>query len=194
MRIYELLKEASEEQVRAKMLPANKKLQPVPKFPAVPTKYGNLGNGYTAKINPKTGGAELSGSNGKFVWDKAGKPVQYITPNYNGYYEVHNMATRNAVAHYVNGGLSLEQEYDKNGKAVGLTGGSYQQGDDTMSMDRKGNKTFTRRSGSDEIVAKQSSLKDRWGNPVKSGDGDVVGTTADIRKYRYTDKRTKTEI
>ena len=131
MRIHELLREESEEQIKAEVLPAKKQLQPVPQFPAMPQQDGDLGQGMSAGTVQKTGERYLKGAQGTFIWDKAGKPSKYITPTVNGYHERHDLVKGTVEAHYVNGPLKLSQTYDKSGNAIGQDV-SYKMGDVSM--------------------------------------------------------------
>jgi len=184
MKIFELLNEEQAGPVKPYKIP------PVPKLPA---QDGDLGNGVIVLTTAKGSRVHKSAA-GSFVFDKTGTPIFYVTPSYNGVHQTHNLKTGNFVQKSERGGMTVDQEYDKTGKPIGRAGMIYKMVDLTLSQDRKGNKTIKQRQGDQETVTKISSLKDRWGNPVTSGSGDVVGTTPDTRKYRYTDKHTKTEI
>ena len=183
MKISELLREVAE--------PA--KPYPVPSAPKLPAEDGDLGNGVKV-VTTKQGTRAHSSDKGTFVYDKSGTPIFFTSPSMAGITQTHDLKTGNFVQKYKNGPLALDQEYDKTGKPIGRAGTRYKFGDIDMSQDRKGNKTVKRRAGDQETVTTTSSLKDRWGNPVTSGDGDVVGTTPVTKRYRYTDKNTKTEI
>jgi len=184
MKISELLKEEQAGPVEPLKVP------PVPKLPA---QDGEFDDAVTV-LTTKQGTRVHKSAEGGFVFDKSGTPIYWLSPSMNGMHQVHDLKTGNFVQKYANGPLALEQEYDKTGKPIGRAGTSYKFGDVTVSQDRKGNKTVKQMQGDQETVTTTSSLKDRWGNPVTSGSGEVVGTTPVTKKYRYTDKHTKTEI
>jgi uncharacterized protein (DUF2267 family) len=165
---------------------------PIPQFPEMPQQAGDLGDGAIAKQTKQ--GMTLSNAEGTFLWGTSGKPAKWRSPTMNGITQTHDLKTGNFVQKYDNSALAVDQEYDRTGNPVGRASKAYRVGDTSMSIDKKGNKTVKQRDGSEETVTTTSSMKDRWGNPVTTSDGEVVGTTPDKRRYRYTDKRTKTEI
>ena len=184
MKVYEILREEQAGPVKPLK---------VPQVPKLPAEDGDLGSGVTVHTTKQGTRVHMS-SDGSFTFDKSGTPIFWMSPSFTGMHQVHDLKTGNFIQKYENGPLAIEQEYDKTGKPIGRAGTSYKFGVATIAQDRKGNKTYIQRQGDEETVIKTSSLKDRWGNPVTSGSGEVVGTTPDTRKYRYTDKRTKTEI
>lgn len=164
----------------------------IPAVPKLPAKDGgDLGaDGYEV-VTLKDGTRAHKSNKGTFVYDKSGTPITYRSINMNGVHQVHDLKTGNFVQQYENGGFVVDQEYDKTGKPIGRAGKRFRFGDIDMSIDRKGNKTVSYQQGPVKTTSTSSSLKDRWGNPVTSGDGDVVGTTAQDKttfNFGKTDK------
>lgn len=87
----------------------------VPQFPQMPQQDGDLGQGMQAGTN-KDGTKFLSGGQGTFIWDKAGKPSKYQAPSFAGIQQTVDVATGDITVNYGNGPMAVSAVYDKSGK------------------------------------------------------------------------------
>jgi hypothetical protein len=141
MKIHEILTEAPE-----KGLPPTIKPLKVPAFPEMPQQDGELGGGQMAGPT-KDGGKYLSGSQGKFIWDKQGQPSKWQAPTFSGMSQTVDMKTGDINVRLQDGPLDVSAVYDKTGKlkpGQGTT--SYDMGVAKVSKGPQGN-TMTVRGG-----------------------------------------------
>jgi hypothetical protein len=141
MKIYEILRENVDQS-----LPPTIKPLKVPAFPQMPQQDGDLGDGQQAG-STRDGGKYLSGSEGKFIWDKQGQPSKWQAPSFGGMTQTVNMKTGDITARLQQGGLDVSAVYDKTGKLKpGQSSAGYDMGVAKVRSGPQGN-TMTVRGG-----------------------------------------------
>jgi len=156
MKVYEILREDVDQS-----LPPTIKPLKVPAFPEMPQQDGDLGQGQQAGPT-KDGGKYLSGSEGKFIWDKQGQPSKWQAPSLTGTTQTVDMKTGDITVRLQQGGSDVSGVYDKTGKRKdGQGSASYDFGIAKAQSGPQGN-TITVRGGAkdgsqDQTVAVNNS-------------------------------------
>ena len=114
----------------------NLQVPQAPPFPegdfAQPGPY-DLGNGEKLTVN-QDGTRVHAGGFGRFTYDKAGKPIKYVTPQFTGLSQEHDLVTGNITVKYINGPMNIVKIYDKTGKETGDSNAEYDMGTQTVAQ------------------------------------------------------------
>jgi hypothetical protein len=121
----------------------------------------DLGNGEKLTVN-QDGTRVHAGGFGQFTYDKAGKPIKYVTPQFTGLSQEHDLVTGNITVKYINGPLNIVKIYDKTGKETGDIDAEYDLGVAKVRRQQDANKNVTNTAtvpdGSDTTVVNTNSL------------------------------------
>lgn len=114
----------------------NLQVPQIPVLPNVQLQSGanDLGNGVRIDLNPDGTKTHNSGQ-GAFTFDKNNKPIKYVSPNFSGFSQTHDLVTGNITARYAAGPVVATQTYDKTGKPL-ETGAEYTVGAQTLGVNK----------------------------------------------------------
>ena len=165
--MYEILREDVDQS-----LPPTIKPLKVPAFPEMPQQDGDLGQGQQAG-STRGGGKYLSGSEGKFIWDKQGQPSKWQAPSFSGMTQTVNMKTGDITARLQQGGLDVSAVYDKTGKLKpGQSSAGYDMGVAKVRSGPQGNTMTVRggaRNGSQDQTSEFESIKEMTAGGTGAG-------------------------
>jgi len=146
----------------AKQVGANIKKQGFPSLkpirpPALPQQAAS---GERLEANPD-GTTVYSGGFGTYVYDRAGKPIKYTSPNFSGITQTNDLTTGNITVRYVAGPLDVTANFDKTGKSLDSEKVQYDLGLGVMGHERnKGITATTWQDRGNNVIQSRDMVKD----------------------------------
>lgn len=135
-------------------------------FPALlrveppPMPQGKLQAG--EKLEPQADGTTIySGGFGSYTYDKAGKPIKYVTPNFSGISQSVDLITGNINIRYIAGPLDVSANFDKTGKPLDSMQAQYDLGLGVFGIGKDNGittKSWTARGPSEEDPITQKDM------------------------------------
>jgi len=102
---------------------------------APPMPAGQLGPG--ERLEPKQDGTTVyAGGFGSFIYDKAGKPLKYVSPVISGLSQTNDLVTGNITVRYMAGPLNVTANFDKTGKPLDSMEAQYNLGLGVLSLSK----------------------------------------------------------
>jgi hypothetical protein len=125
----------------------------VPQAPVLPNVQlqpgaNDMGDGVRIDLNPDGTKKHISGQ-GTFTFDKNNKPIKYVSPNFSGLSQTHDLVTGNVTATYAAGPVRASQTYDKSGNPI-ETDAEYTMGTQTVGMNKNAKGITTKRATSQD--------------------------------------------
>jgi hypothetical protein len=125
-----------------------------------PMPQGQLQDG--EKLEPQADGTTIySGGFGFYTYDKAGKPIKYVTPNFSGISQSVDLITGNINIRYIAGPLDVSANFDKTGKPLDSMQAQYDLGLGVLGIGKDNGittKSWTARGPSEEDPITQKDM------------------------------------
>lgn len=147
-----------------KMIGAQMKSKSIPNLKPVkapPMPRGQLQSGENLETNPN-GTISYSSGSGTYVYDKTGKPIKYISPNFAGITQTNDLVTGNITVRYMVGPLNMAFNFDRTGKSLDSEKIQYDLGLGVLGMEKdgKGITTRTWQDRGEDVFAGKALVKD----------------------------------